>query len=32
MKETVFRIEEREGSNGLILLKAFYGKIKDQER
>ena len=27
MKETVARIVEKEGPNGLIIIKAFYGKI-----
>jgi hypothetical protein len=31
MKEAVFRIEEREGVNGVVLLKALYGKIKDED-
>ena len=32
MKETVSRILEREGRNGLIIVKAFYGKILDKNK
>jgi hypothetical protein len=28
MKETVLRIIEKEGTKGLIITKAFYGKIR----
>jgi hypothetical protein len=32
MKETVLRIIDREGPNGLIIHKAIYGKIIDKNK
>jgi hypothetical protein len=32
MKETVNRIIEKEGPNGLIIIKAIYGKIIDKNK
>ena len=32
MKETVNRIVEKEGPNGLIIIKAIYGKIIDKNK
>ena len=32
MKESVERIIEREGQNGLIIVKAIYGKIEEEDK
>ena len=32
MKEAVDRILEREGENGLIIKKAIYGKIEEEDK
>jgi hypothetical protein len=32
MKESVERIIEREGPNGLIIMKAIYGKIEEEDK
>jgi hypothetical protein len=32
MKEAVERVIEREGPNGLIIVKALYGKIEEQDK
>lgn len=32
MKETVSRIIEREGEQGLIITKAIYGKFADKDK
>lgn len=32
MKEAVARIVEKEGSNGLVITKAIYGKIRDEDK
>lgn len=32
MRETVSRIIDKEGPNGLIITKAIYGKIRDEDK